>query len=131
MLGFNLIGRADEGRAELHRAGPGSLSSSPPKGNASEGVSLYLRKPVPSSDPDSPAPKGSLWIEVDNVDDMHQEIVHKLAKHAQDLTDYFPAHHFGAAKVQNKPRNTGFGERQMTVVDDAGNTVIFFQVLET
>lgn len=77
----------------------------------------------------SSPPKGSLWIEVDNVDDMFQEISYKMSKFAQDLTDYFPAHHFGSAKVASKPRNTGFGERQMTVVDDSGNTIIFFQIL--
>ncbi|CAO1630246.1 unnamed protein product [Parajaminaea phylloscopi] len=125
VLGFSVVGKPDAGRAELYRASPGSSS---PKQAGTSGVSLYLRKPP--ADADGPSPKGSLWIEVDNIDDLFQEIMHRMSIFAQDLTDYFPAHHFGSSKVVSKPRNTGFGERQMTVVDDSGNTIIFFQALE-
>lgn len=62
--------------------------------------------------------------------DLYQEVTHKLEKYAQGLDNYFPPRHFGSAKVQAKPRNSGFGERAMTVVDDAGNSIIFFQVLD-
>lgn len=57
VLGFAVVGNADTGRAELHRAEPGAR-----KGEG--GVSLYLRKVAA----DEPVPKGSLWIEVDSVD---------------------------------------------------------------
>lgn len=123
VLGFSIIGKTEAGRAELHRAAPGV---DPKNARLDQGVSLYLRRPA---DPAAPMPANSMWIEVDDVDSLHQEILHQRSKYAQDLSDYFPKHHFGGAKVQSKPRNTGFGERQMVCVDDAGNTITFFQVL--
>lgn len=57
ILGFHLRGKAESGRAELFRGAPGI-------NRGSEGVSLYLRR---ASEGEKP-PKGSLWIEVDNVD---------------------------------------------------------------
>lgn len=63
VLGFAVVGAVDPGRVELHRAHPRA-----PRGQG--GVSLYLRKPLPTGGEVDPAtiPKGSLWIEVDNVD---------------------------------------------------------------
>lgn len=78
VLGFQLRGKAESARAELFRSAPGV-------NRGSDGVSLYLRK-VPSPSPSAaasegrhssrdpsdaqqaPVPKGSLWIEVDDVD---------------------------------------------------------------
>lgn len=62
---------------------------------------------------------------------LYKEFQHKLDKYRQDLSDYFPAHHFGSSKVQAKPRNSGWGQREMTVVDDVGNRIVFFQELNT
>lgn len=61
--------------------------------------------------------------------DLYAEMCHKLEKYAQDLTDYFPKHHFGSAKILAKPRNTAWSQREAMVVDGYGNTIIFFQDL--
>lgn len=58
VLGFNLVGKAEAGRAELHRAEPGAA-----KGVG--GVSLYLRKPPTE---DLKITGSALWVEVDDVD---------------------------------------------------------------
>ncbi|PWN22416.1 hypothetical protein BCV69DRAFT_281409 [Microstroma glucosiphilum] len=118
VLGFAVVGAADAGRAELHRAEPGAR-----KGEG--GVSLYLRKAAA----DEPVPKGSLWIEVDSVDNLYAELSYKMEKYAQDLSNYFPPHHFGSSKILAKPRNTSWGQREMTCVDAGGNSIVFFQVL--
>ena len=65
VLGFNVIGKADEGRAELNRGAPASSPNGRKQGDAEGGVSLYLRRHLDAA---SPPPKGSLWIEVDKVD---------------------------------------------------------------
>ncbi|CAO1618094.1 unnamed protein product [Sympodiomycopsis kandeliae] len=119
VLGFRVKGKPDASRAELFRGHPRVSRSQ-------EGVSLYLRK---RPEEDGPTPKGSLWIEVDDIDGLHREISYKMNKFAQDITDYFPPIHFGSAKIVSKPRNTPWGQREMTTVDDAGNSIIFFQVL--
>lgn len=64
VLGFKVVGKADAGRAELHRAAPGSSPKTTGQGSV-DGVSIYLRRHL---DAESAPPKGSLWIEVDKVD---------------------------------------------------------------
>lgn len=59
-----------------------------------------------------------------------QEMTSKIKRFAQDVTDYFPPLHLGSAKIAAKPRNTAWGQREMTTVDDVGNTIVFYQVLD-
>lgn len=143
VLGFQVRGKAEASRAELFRGAPGVN-----RGN--DGVFLYLRK---ISDEGQPVPKGSLWIEVDNIDGecaerrgggnhaeshtapsltaLYAETSAKLQRYAQDVSDYFPPLYFGStAKIVAKPRNTAWGQREMTTMDDVGNSIIFYQLLE-
>lgn len=111
ILGFSLLGKPDISHASLVRSttvvpksgGRGSsyLKEAPP-----DSVQIYLRT-VPAG-PDGVRerpPSVTLWIQVSDVDAVHDEVQAKLARFAPRADEYFPLHSWGDARVLAKPQN--------------------------
>lgn len=102
-----------------------------------EGVQIMLRTsfgsygvasdgPSSADSPARPAPM-ALWIEVENVDELFDEVYAKCRKTDPVEESYFPPLPFGKARLLDRPQNTPFGTREMRVNDPDANLLIFFQ----
>lgn len=102
-----------------------------------EGVQILLRTSfgpygvtptAPGSDTYRPVPT-ALWIEVENVDELFDEVYTKCRKTDPVEHSYFPMLPFGQARMLDRPQNTPFGTREIRVHDPDANMLIFFQEL--
>jgi catechol 2,3-dioxygenase-like lactoylglutathione lyase family enzyme len=142
ILGFETLGKPDVSFASLYRAPPQAIATLPIRriggGGAQTGkldappgsVQLYLRlTPMDSNGVRIQPPAVTLWMLVNDVDEVFKEITIKWNKFTPQQDEYFPVHLFGEAKIVAKPRNTAFGTRELHVVDGDDNKIIFFKHL--
>lgn len=135
ILGFEVLGKPDATHATLFRAPPQSASTSRgaytgKQGVPSNSVQVYLR--ISPMGPDGvrvKPPAVTLWMLVNDVDEVFREVTTKWTKFQPREDEYFPTHLFGDAKVVAKPQNKAWGNREMHVVDGDDNKIIFFKHL--
>lgn len=143
ILGFETLGKPDISFASLFRASPqvdvamptirrsGGAGAQMGKLDAPPGsVQLYLRlTPKDLNGVRIKPPAVTLWMLVNDVDEVFREITVKWNKFTPQHDEYFPVHLFGEAKIISKPRNTAFGTRELHIVDGDDNKIIFFKNL--
>lgn len=133
IIGFSLLGKPDNSHASLVRSstlaeGPkqrGTLKHAP-----ADAVQVYLRlAPVGPDGERVMPPPTTLWIMVNDVDEVFAELQTKWARYQPRVDEYFPMHTFGDAKILAKPQNKAWGNRELHLVDGDGNKIIFFREL--
>ncbi|CEH18193.1 Glyoxalase-like domain [Ceraceosorus bombacis] len=134
VLGFSLVDKPTEARANIVRAVAGEVNGAGRtvrQGRAPiEGVELYLRLPPVGDDGQRErCQRSTLYVAVDDVDAYYKEISTKLDALVPTGEEYFPRFYQGSAKLQSKPQNKASGQREAHVVDSDGNKMIFFTEL--
>lgn len=125
-----MLGKADSSHVSLYRAPPQQKAPikknpyDPPPGS----VQMYLRiAPMGSDGVRVKPPPGTLWMLVNDVDEVFKEIMIKWSRFQPKDDEYFPTHLFGEAKILAKPQNKAWGTRELHVVDGDENKIIFFK----
>lgn len=139
ILGFEVLGKPDVTHATLYRAPPRALPSSIPFKRGSEAgkmeppngsVQMYLRiAPMGVDGVRVKPPAVTLWMLVNDVDEVFKEVTSKWSRFQPKADEYFPTHLFGEAKILAKPQNKAWGTRELHVVDGDDNKIIFFKNL--
>lgn len=124
-----MLGKADSSHASLYRAPPqqGPIKKSP-HDPPPESVQMYLRiAPMGPEGIRVKPPPGTLWMLVNDVDEVFKEIMTKWRSFQPKDDEYFPTHLFGDAKILAKPQNKAWGTRELHIVDGDENKIIFFK----
>jgi catechol 2,3-dioxygenase-like lactoylglutathione lyase family enzyme len=138
ILGFELLGKGDPSQASLYRAPPQLAGTASSKRTASAGrivappnsIQLYLRiAPMDANGVRLSPPPATLWIQVNDVDEVFKEITTKWNRFQPKEDEYFPTHLFGDAKILSKPQNKAWGTRELHIIDGDDNKMIFFKNL--
>lgn len=142
ILGFSLLGKQDSSHASLFRSPTNAKPAAAVASSSSmrthsrnlakqapaDAVEIYIR--ITPMGPDGQRvkpPPTTLWILVNDVDAVFQEIQAKWLRFQPRTDEYFPMHTFGDAKILAKPQNKAWGNRELHIVDGDENKIIFFR----
>lgn len=93
-------------------------------------VQVYLRiSPIGPDGVRVKPPAVTLWMLVNDVDEVFKEMSAKWTRFQPKDNEYFPIHLFGDARILAKPQNKAWGNRELHVVDGDDNKIIFFKQL--